>query len=342
MPQFLTVSPTHIPGKKEYAWQKFLRGGYAAIGWLYDVDLTGKTIETVTDLIRSREYENEGSAIQSFERFLALRPGDYLAVNNVNHGLFGVGEVRSTYKYEKGKHDSGASEPEHLYSHYVDVNWVVTSYTSRRALLAEGETTWKPYGATGALLDSLPSYVARLLVKPPEGVTAPATHLRPDWLETVLQSIEILKRDTQHQERAHESLVEDFLYALGYKKHENILYRQGRLDITLRVNGSSVALLEVKRAWDLNIHTGLGAVRQAYNYALTHGIRHVVVTNGDTYLIFDRLKGLTYEANQVAQFQLSSLEEDDLQAIDALRPENLPNPKLEALFRNLAECFQSR
>lgn len=46
-----------------------------------------------------------------------------------------------------------------------------------------------------------------------------------------------------------------------------------------------------------------------------------------------RLKSLTYDANLLAEFQLTSLE-------DRLRPENLPNPRLEELFHNLAECFQ--
>lgn len=32
MAKFLTVSPTHIPGKKPYAWQNFLKGNYVAIG----------------------------------------------------------------------------------------------------------------------------------------------------------------------------------------------------------------------------------------------------------------------------------------------------------------------
>lgn len=143
MPKFLTVSPTHIPGKKPYAWQNFLRGGYAAIGWLPDVNLTGKTIETVIELIRAEQYDNEAAAIRSFEKFLALRPSDYIGVNNTNDGLFGIGEVRSNYKYEKGKHDTGASDPrdlEEFYSHYVDVHWVVTSYTRRKAILTEGET----------------------------------------------------------------------------------------------------------------------------------------------------------------------------------------------------------
>ncbi len=36
MPKFTTISPTHIPGKKEYAWERFREGHYVAIGWLDD------------------------------------------------------------------------------------------------------------------------------------------------------------------------------------------------------------------------------------------------------------------------------------------------------------------
>jgi hypothetical protein len=98
----------------------------------------------VTRLIREQEYDNESSAIKSFGSFLALRPGDYIAVNNVNFGLFGIGEVRSVYRSSRGRHDTGADDPREHYSHYLEVDWKVTSYTPRRDLLSEGETAWQP------------------------------------------------------------------------------------------------------------------------------------------------------------------------------------------------------
>jgi hypothetical protein len=99
MPKFLTISPTHIPGKKPYAWQNFKKGKYAAIGWLHEHDLTGMSIEQITSLIKRQNYENESSAINSFSKFLRLEIGDIVGVNNVSFGLFGVGEVTSGYKY---------------------------------------------------------------------------------------------------------------------------------------------------------------------------------------------------------------------------------------------------
>jgi hypothetical protein len=57
--------------------------------------LTGKTIETAIKLIREQRYDNEASAIRSFESSLSLQPGDYVGINNTNHGLFRVGKILS-------------------------------------------------------------------------------------------------------------------------------------------------------------------------------------------------------------------------------------------------------
>ena len=95
MPKFTTISPTHIEGKKRYAWERFQEGGYVAIGWLQHTDLSGKTIDEIVDLIRADEPDNESTPIEAFKRFLSLDRGDYVAVNNTNHGLFGVGIIES-------------------------------------------------------------------------------------------------------------------------------------------------------------------------------------------------------------------------------------------------------
>jgi hypothetical protein len=63
MPQFTTVSPTHIAGQKPRAWERFRDGRYVAIGWLNDIDLTGKSMEEISDLIRHQEYEGESRRI---------------------------------------------------------------------------------------------------------------------------------------------------------------------------------------------------------------------------------------------------------------------------------------
>lgn len=138
----------------------------------------------------------------------------------------------------------------------------------------------------------MPPYIARLL-----GIALPAgpqeiALLRPPELKPVIEAVEVLRKERDHKERAHESLVEDFFVTLGYAKHKDIKYQQGRVDIKIETAGQTVLLAEVKAAWDLNFYNSIVAIKQAYNYAHDQGVRYVVVTNGDNYILFDRLKGL--------------------------------------------------
>ncbi len=339
MPQFTTISPTSVRGQKPQAWERFRDGGYVAIGWLNDIDLTGKSIEEINDLIRQRGYDNESAAIQSFERFLSLRPGDYVAVNNTNHGLFGVGMIESAYKFQLRKHDAGDDEKEKFYPHYRDVKWIKTAYLPRTSLISEGETPWQPYGTVGKVYPELPPYIARLLgMSLPVGAKAIAI-VRPPDLKLVIEAVETLRKERDHKERAHESLVEEFFVALGYAKHKDIKYRQGRVDIKIETAGYTLLVTEVKAAWDLSFHNGIGAIKQAYQYAHDQGVRYVVVTNGDTYLLFDRLKGLSWESNLLGEFQLTALGQDDLAIVDRLRPARMKSPDLGEALRHLAESF---
>jgi hypothetical protein len=340
MPQFTTISPTHIAGQKPGAWERFRDGHYVAIGWLDDEDLTNKSMEEITELIREREYDNEAAAIQSFERFLSLKPGDYVAVNNTNHGLFGVGKITSGYKFELGKHDSG--DGEELYPHYRDVEWLKTSYMPRTSLVSEGETPWQPYGTVGKVYPELPPYIARLV-----GLSLPTAPKqiamqRPAFLKPVIEAVESLRKEREHKERAHESIVEDFFVALGYSKHKEIKYRQGRVDIKIERAGQTHLIVEVKAEWDLSFYNGIGAIKQAYNYAHDQGVRYVIVTNGDTYILFDRLKGLSWESNLIGEFQLTALQPEDLALIERLRPARLTSPDPGETLRHLAESFSNR
>ncbi len=342
MSKFTTVSPTHIEGRKEYAWERFRDGGYVSIGWLDEVDLSGKRIEEIVELIRQQGYDNEASAIESFKRFLSLAVGDYVAVNNTNHGLFGVGVVESGYLFRLQMHDTGAEDPSEFYSHYRKVRWVVTSYTARTALVSEGETGWQPYGTVGRVWPELPPYISRLLGSPVQSATPAAAVVSPAFLAPVIEAINTLRGQATHLERAHESLVEDFFVALGYRKHQDIKYRQGRVDIAIESGGQVILIVEVKAAWDLSWYNGLDAIKQAYGYAHDRGVRYVLVTNGDTYLLFDRLKGLSWESNLLGEFRLTSLHDEDIELIDRLRAERLASPSMSEALRHLAESFSAR
>lgn len=197
MPRFLTISPTHVPGKKEYAWNKFRLGGYVAIGWLWEFDLTGKTIDEVVALIREQRYNNEASAIEAFTKFLTLEVGDYVAVNNTNAGLFGIGIISSGYHYQQDKHESG--DGVEFYAHYREVEWKYTDYVRRKEIVSPGETGWRPYGTVGSLEDEVPPYVRRLLGEMPSKQLPKKKYVVPDYLKGVVSSIERLRADSKHQ-----------------------------------------------------------------------------------------------------------------------------------------------
>ncbi len=341
MPKFLTISPTHIPGKKPYAWEKFRDGNYVAIGWPDLGDLTGLSVEQVVSKIRKHKFGSETNAISTFTKFLNLEIGDIVAVNNVNFGLFGVGKVTSGYKYRLDMHDTGSEgEDKKFYSHYREVKWLVTDYKRKEDLLRIDEKLWKPYGTTGVLEQDVPDYIERLLNMPISEKPKPDELIQPDFLKTVIDHIANLKKDAAHKERAHESIVEDFLCSLGYEKHKHIKYRQGRLDISINDDDQTVLLFEVKKDWQIDYETHIGDVKQAYFYSLEYGVRFIILTNGDYYALFDRLKGLSIESNLVGYFQLSQLKHEDLKIIDRLKKNNLFKTDIKELFINLSESFQ--
>ena len=199
----MTISPTHVPGKKEFAWKEFLKGEYVAIGWLHDYDLTGKNIDEIIDLIRMENYDNEASAIDSFTKFFALNIGDYVGVNNTNSGLFGVGVVTSGYKYEKFKHNTGDDEDEEsFYPHFRTVDWKYTSYVRRKDIIGPNETGWRPYGTVGSLEEeahakgfSIRKTVSGLLIVPVKKTGEPLTEEEFEGLEAgTKKKIEELSR----------------------------------------------------------------------------------------------------------------------------------------------------
>jgi hypothetical protein len=103
--------------------------------------------------------------------------------------------------------------------------------------------------------------------------------------------------------------------------------------------GQTLLIAEVKAVWDLSFYNGIGAVKQAYNYAHDQGVRYVIVTNGDTYILFDRLKGLSWESNLLGEFQLTALQQEDLALIDRLRPAQMSFPDPGEALRHIAESF---
>jgi hypothetical protein len=160
MPQFTTISPTCKLGGKPDAWELFRAGGYVAIGWCYATDLTGWTTEEILAEIEDGDYSHydRQDGLYSFPRFMKLRKGDYVAVNNANHGLFGVGRIKTgKYLYQRNKHATG--EPNHFYNHYLEVKSLWEQYISADLLKFKGEKRWRPRGTVGEIYPQLPQYI---------------------------------------------------------------------------------------------------------------------------------------------------------------------------------------
>jgi hypothetical protein len=131
------------------------------------------------------------------------------------------------------------------------------------------------------------------------------------WLGDLRRRIEILKQDQNHQERAHESLVEIFFEAMAYEKFVDIKHRQGRIDISIEIGRQIRVVNEVKRDWGLTSDNSK-VVEQAYIYAMRSGSRTVVITNGDYYAVYDRDNGRSIRENFMGEFRLTDLTHDDV------------------------------
>ena len=331
MPKFITISPSHVSGKKKYAWNNFLKGGYVSIGWLKEesIDLTQKTTEERISIIKSQGYpsRDEHRAIDWLKKFFVLEIGDYVAVNNTSDGLFGIGIVSSGVKFQKYKHDTGHDNPKEFYSHYREVEWIYTEYVKRKDIIKSGEKSWRPRDTMGKLQNEVPTYILRIIGEVPLKQPSEIMYIEPEYLKEIIKEIKLLRDDPNHKERAHESLVEDFFCKLDYEKHREIKYRQGRIDISIWHKDKPILVTEVKKDWNLTFLNSPEVVRQAYYYALEQGARYVIITNGNYYAVFDRLKGLSFKSNIIGEFKLTKLKEIHLSIIEKLKRNNLINLK---------------
>jgi len=343
MPKFAVISPTHVSGKKKEAWENFRNGGYIAICSIVCQDLSEESIDEIKK-IASIEYDKffEGKkgtgprGVHIFESFFSLEVGDYVAVNNTNDGLFGIGIIASPYYYKENAHNTGSTDPKRFYSHFLNVKWIVTSYIKKSDIKkSSDEKWWPPYG-TIHVFSEVPEYIERIISEksgsPVVGVLNNqgnkkdiqlVAYERPDWLLNLINDIEKLKRDAEHKERAHESLVESFYELLGFEKYTDIKHRQGRIDIVVEYENRKIIVNEVKKDWHLS-WKDKKTLSQAYNYAHEIGARYVVLTNGDYYAIFDRQKGHSYESQFVGDFKLSEFRPEYLDLLRNLKKENLP------------------
>jgi hypothetical protein len=132
----------------------------------------------------------------------------------------------------------------------------------------------------------------------------------------LIRGIGLLRLDAQHVERAHERLVDHFLIQLGFDPYSEIGFRNGRIDMTIYLEGRACLAFEVKRNWRLD---EVGVLDQAYNYSLEHGIRFFAISNGDDYVVHDCWRSLSREQNELHRMKVSALTLRDVAFLDWLR-----------------------
>jgi hypothetical protein len=119
-------------------------------------------------------------------------------------------------------------------------------------------------------------------------------------------------------ERNMEDLVKQFFMLLGHSEH-SICFQIGHVDLKITTpSGCTSIIIEVKRK--LNPMTHRAAVDQAFVYATRNSAKLVVISDADTYEIYNRSIGECREDMFVGRFQLTQFHSEDEEILDALRP----------------------
>ncbi len=120
-------------------------------------------------------------------------------------------------------------------------------------------------------------------------------------------------------ERNMEDLVKELLVRLGHSPG-SVLFQIGYIDVL--VNGSDGKprfVLEVKPSLRSKTDRD-SALRQAFDYANRNGAPIVIITDADTYEIYDRQAGLDHASMLRAKFQLTGFKESDVSGLEFLKP----------------------
>jgi predicted type IV restriction endonuclease len=119
---------------------------------------------------------------------------------------------------------------------------------------------------------------------------------------------------------------------LGYRSVADIKFRRHNIDIRIDSNGSPLVTIEVKADWALSSKS-VSVIQQAYGYALESGTRYVIISNGDRYAVFDRIRGSTREDNLIGEYELSDLTPECVALLESLRASQLPRQRSPARRR---------
>lgn len=157
------------------------------------------------------------------------------------------------------------------------------------------------------------------------------TNVQPKPPEFVLPPIpnaeSLLARIRQVQglpERNMEDVVKAFLLQLGHAESA-VAFQVGHVDV--RVNdehGKGRIVVEVKKSLRIE-KVRQDALRKGFDYAGRVGAPLVVITDADTYEVYDRSRGMDYDSMLCGQFQLTRFNHADGTVLDLLRPANGAN-----------------
>lgn len=317
--------------------EAFLNDHVVAVGWYMD-DISNMSGEEIEGQAEAQGYDNPKEARNVLLRFRdKIEIGDPVIAYRSPNTIVAVGRIASKYYYDN-KSNLGSQDGLH-YPHMRKVDWREKPRYFDRSLLPEDfrnivciagtfKTLKYDFTAIEKVLGNAPTIPDRKMAydknRMPSSPRVPPSESfeKPSEFASLITDIDILRKDRDHKERAHESLVEKFYEILGYVKFIDIKHRQGRIDISIEHEGVTMIVNEVKKDWNLTCRDR-ATVNQAYNYSLESGARYVVITNGDYYAIFDKDKGRSYESNLVGSFQLSRLIRDDMALVDFLKKENI-------------------
>lgn len=148
-PSMYFMNTTHIYGAKRHAWASFQRNNIAAIGWHQESYEGWSPLEISHHLktIKYRHIDSKLDAFRSFDLIMKMNIGDLVGVFNVNHGLFGMGIISSSYKFKQAIHDTGAVSTSEWYSHFVDVGWIINKeWSDIPTSLEDDNKMWPVFG----------------------------------------------------------------------------------------------------------------------------------------------------------------------------------------------------
>lgn len=150
----------------------------------------------------------------------------------------------------------------------------------------------------------------------------------PDFVLPPIPNAEsLLDRIRQVQgmpERNMEDVVKAFLLQLGHAESA-VAFQVGHVDV--RVNdeqGKGRIVVEVKKSLR-NEKVRRDALRKGFDYAGRVGAPLVVITDADSYEVYDQRRGIDYESRLCGRFQLTRFGPTDGTILDLLRPANGAN-----------------